>query len=289
MKKLMLYLFLLLLLGCGGEEPGLRTDTSLPPLKVVFNPESRDLEFAAEISSTSQFSGMVMESFLTFDWKVSHWKESDSLRTAKVRFSKVKAMQRSGAATGYEPIKAFSRLEGFSAIYSFDDDKGMEILNKPNKDPEFMQGFSQLQMGLVPMVALPLEEALPYGEAVELPIKARDMLPEDSAKMADKVQMTVTWTGMQDFRGHPCARLKFKGFIELDEQAKSGEVSSQTRGKIRISGEGLYSREHRFFLRSQTKLDINLSMQDFDARGKALGGEKSMEQSVTAASSLKKL
>ena len=278
MKNLryLILLLPLLLSACGGGQQAVKTDTDLPPVTLQMSPPAKALGFDVEITSTSQFGGRVMEQFVNYHWKADRWRdESDSTRTARVKFSKVKGMQRTGSATTMDPIDVFDRLEGFSIDYRLDAE-GFEHQEEPLKDPEFMGAYGQLRMGMnaldFPSSDTPRAAGETWTEAMPL---------EEMGPIADVAQdslIHMTYVGRGQWKTYEIAKVKILAEIPLDGTIEQGPARSEIKGRVKSQGTGFYAPELGFFVYYQGKLETLLNMNDYGEDGERMGGEKTLEQ-----------
>jgi hypothetical protein len=272
----LVFLLPLILSACGGGQPAVKVDTELPPAEFKISPPAQPLDFDVELTSTTQFSGREMVQYVNFHWRADRWRdETDSTRTARVKFTKVKGMQRTGSATTMDPIPAFERLEGFTQDYRLDAE-GFSALDEPNRDPEFMGAYGQLSMGLSTLDFASTDRPIAAGETWTEVMPLDEMGP--IAPVAQDSLVHLTYMGPGRWKSWEVAKVKMEAEIPLDGRIQSGPADSHIKGRIKVQGTGFYSPVLGFFVHFQGKQESLLNIQNYEGEER-LGGESTVDQS----------
>ncbi|MBC8368255.1 hypothetical protein H8E52_12685 [bacterium] len=266
----------LLLVACGQPKQKVVVESDLPPVDFVVNPADGIYKFGVEGSQAIEVMGTSMENFFRYKWRASNWKvEDDSTRSADVRFTDVQATERRGQTAAPEPIASYDRLENFSTRYRLDRE-GFKPVSEPARDQEFMQAFSVLGQGLSSFDFETPEAPMRPGESWTVSMDPGELGPMSVAALDSTIHLT--YVDNIKYERSQCARVKVKVKIPLDGTMEQGPAKSHITGSIESEATALYDLEKRFYVLVKQSSIMKITGQDFDADGKALGGEKSFAQ-----------
>ncbi len=276
------------LAGCGGGAVGsgvglaVGTAPAGPPLDFGFALPAAPLSFSVEIASEAEVRGTSYISNLRYQWEARDWQPEGEDWTCEVRFSKLSAGVRSGGGMAIEPQDAVKRLEGFSTRYR-KTKSGFEPVARPSKDDEFLAVFDQLQGGLAPLdITVPAQAPRP-GESWQEPLQEAALAAMRSA-MKDSM-VTYTYVGDESWQGRSCARLRYKGKLELDglisaPPRAAGGGSARVSGRIELEGGGLFDKSRGFMLQDAGKAKFVINQRATNEKGEATGAEQSIVQNL---------
>lgn len=266
----------LFLLGCGGSDTNLSTQTQEA---VTFDfssaPPAEDLKFSVESYQEMNFGGRVQEIFLNYELKVYQWRGEDSTRSARVKFSRIKAMTRTGGAATMKPLDSFDELEGFSQRYRFDPEKGMVEVRKPNKTTEFLAVLASLSEALEILTPFQVEGEVAVGESwtsVEV---------ADDSRFADVQQDSIathTYLGDEIFNGRDCAKVAVQLEMPLEGVIESEEGSAAIKGISKANGVSYFDKALRLVVFSKQDSKLVLDIDAFDSEGNREGGSQTLDQ-----------
>jgi len=271
-----LALSVLLAVGCGQPKRKVALDANLPPVDFSIRPPAENLQFSVEGSQVVEVMGTSMEQFFRYQWRAGSWRdEKDGSRTADLRFSKVQATERSGQAATPEPMTGFDRLEGFHTRYRLDAE-GFKPVAEPARDQEFMQAFSVLSQGLTALDFERPDAPVAPGGSWTVPMDMGDLGPMGAA-IEDSI-IRLRYTGNTRYKGRDCARVEVSMTSPIDGDIQKGPAHSHVTGSLDASVRALFDLQKHFYVQVSQKSTMRIQGQDFDAKGKALGGKKNLAQ-----------
>ncbi len=271
--------------GCGGGAgTAVSTATNLPTQEFPFKTPTGPLRFTVQSSSETEFRGTGMTQSLSFEWVARDWEAAGDSVIANVTFSKIKGAMRRGSSISMEPIKEVERLEGFAWDFKRDA-TGFEPKSEPARDREFMAVFGQLQMGTSTLGLEAPKTPIAPGGSWEMDTGTDGAL----GPMSDSVtssNLVATYKGNELFSGRNCAKIEFKGKIEIDGEMGEGEERAQVSGTVKIEGSGYYDFERGFMIRSTSKVRTSMKQRPLDEKGKPAGAEQGFMQTASITVSL---
>lgn len=273
--------------ACGGASVGaggvaLSGAPAAAPLDYAFHPPATPMPFSVDIASEAEFSGTSFISTFRFQWEARDWQAEGTDWTCDLRFSKLSAAQRRGSGVAMESQDAVKKLEGFSTRYR-KTAEGFAPVARPAKDNEFLAIFDQLQGGLSPLDIRVPAKAPQRGESWAEPLDA-DALDMLRSAMKDST-LTLTYVADETSQGRACARIQYRGRIELDGIVSApagapGGGSAQISGRIEIEGSGLLDKARGFMLQDAGKSKLILKQRAVDEKGQPTGPEQSVVQNM---------
>ncbi len=267
---------LTLVVACGQPKQKIAVDANLPPVDFVVQPPDGRQEFSVEGSQSMEIMGTSMENFFRFHWRASNWKiDSDSTRSADVRFTEVQATERRGQTAAPEPIASYDRLENFSTRYVLSKE-GFKPVSEPARDQEFMQAFSVLSQGLSSFDFETPDAPVRPGESWTVAMDPADLGP--MAVAAKDSMIHLTYIENIKYKKSNCAKVKVKVSIPLDGMIEQGPAKSHIGGSIESEATALFDLEKRFYVLVKQSSVMKITGQDYDEDGKELGSEKSFAQ-----------
>ena len=273
----------LLAAGCGGGSASVSTETALPAQSFAFKVPDGPLRFMVRSSSETEFRGTGVTSSLSFDWIAQDWQQEEGGVSAEVVFEKIKGARRRGSSISMEPVKEVERLEGFRWRF-LRDDGGFAAITEPARDPEFMAVFDQLEMGLQPLGLTAPDAAIAVGGSWPLDTDA-DAVGRLSGAIKSQ-RMNATYKGDETHAGVRCAKIEFKGQIDLDGELGSGEARASVNGSVKIDGTGFYDPARGFLLNAAMKIKTSIKQRSLDEKGKPSGPEFGFIQTASVTVSL---
>jgi hypothetical protein len=279
-----LALMVIVAAGCGGGGAGVSTATDLPPLEFAFKTPTEPLRFKVQSSSETEFRGTGMTSSLSFEWIAQDWVQEEAGISTEVTFEKLRSAMRRGSSISMEPVKEVERLEGFSWRF-LRDDTGFEPITEPARDEQFKRIFGQLQTGMTTLDLTAPATPVPPGGSWTLDTELGDGLGSLGTSVTSS-SLTATYKGREIYAGTRCAKLEFKGKIELDGEIEGEEGRAHIGGSVRIDGSGYFDSERGFLIHAETKIRTSIKQRPLDQRGKSSGPERGFIQTTSVTTRL---